>query len=81
MRPANAGAEPVKSQPATYTLSAVTPTDGQLAQLRTAKRVALPGRSIVAVPVELVGQCTKAAIQLAAPKQRFGEYLIIPEGL
>ena len=28
-----------------------------------------------------MGQRTKAAIQLAAPEQRFGEHLIIPEGL
>ena len=43
--------------------------------------MSLPGRSIVAVPVELVGQRTKADIQLAAPEQWFGEHLIIPEGM
>ena len=41
----------------------------------------MPGRGVMAVPVELVGHRTKDAIQLSAPEQRFGEYLVIPEGL
>ena len=46
-----------------------------------AKQVALPACSITMVPVKLLSQHIKAAIHLAAPEQRFGEYLIIPEGL
>ena len=90
---ASPSAEPVKSWPdapgakagpapaTTYKLNAVTPANGQPPKLRTAKRVALPGRSIMAVPVELVGHRTKDSIQLSAPEQRFGECLVIPEGL
>ena len=46
-----------------------------------AKRVALPARSITLVTVQLLGWHVKAAIHLAALEQRFGEDLIIPEGL
>ena len=74
-------AKPVKSRPDTYTLNAVTPLDSHMAQLVTAKPIALPACSFMMVPVKLLGQHVKAAIHLAAPEQQFGEYLIIPEGL
>ena len=74
-------AEPVKLRPAMHVLHAVTPTGGPEARLVTAKRIALPAKSITAVPVRLLGQHAKAAIHLAAPEQRIGEDLVIPEGL
>ena len=74
-------AEPVKLQPATYTLNVVAPAGNQLVQLVTAKRVALPANSITLVPVKLLGHHARAAIHLVAPEQRFWEHLVIPEGL
>ncbi len=74
-------AEPVKSRPAGYTLNAVIPGMNQLAAFAMAKRVTLPAQSITMVPVRLQGQPNPKAIHLVTLGQRFGEYLVVPEGL
>ncbi len=74
-------AEPVKLSPATYTLNAVTDATSPPAGFTVAKQVALPARSITMVPVQIQGAPNANAKHVLAPEQRFGENLVVPEGL
>jgi transposase InsO family protein/dUTPase len=74
-------AEPVKSRPAVYELNAMSDATSPPTELIVAKRVALPARSITMVPVRVEGTPVTNASHILTPEQRFGEHLIIPEGL